>query len=92
MQVVPAASARAMLAGFTALGLDAGALRNAAGIGEAELAVPDGVLPGETFPLGSIETSGRGLSRYQNWRTGGWPVPSTPQRPGERSFSRTSPR
>jgi len=50
MQVVPAASARAMLAGFAALGLDAGALRSAAGIGEAELAVPDGVLPGESFP------------------------------------------
>jgi len=50
MQVVPAASARAMLAGFAALGLDAGALRSAAGITEAELAVPDGVLPGEAFP------------------------------------------
>jgi AraC-like DNA-binding protein len=49
MQVVPAASARAMLAGFAALGLDAGALRRAAGIGEAELAAPDGVLPGEAF-------------------------------------------
>jgi len=49
MQVVPAASARAMLAGFAALGLDAAALRRAAGIGEAELAAPDGVLPGEAF-------------------------------------------
>jgi len=49
MQVVPAAAARAMLAGFTAVGLDASALRSAAGIGEAELAVPDGVLPGEAF-------------------------------------------
>jgi AraC-like DNA-binding protein len=49
MQVVPAASGRAMLAGFAALGLDAGVLRRAAGIGEAELAAPDGVLPGEAF-------------------------------------------
>jgi AraC-like DNA-binding protein len=49
MQVVPAASARAMLTGFAALGLDAGALRRAAGIGETELAAADGVLPGETF-------------------------------------------
>jgi AraC-like DNA-binding protein len=49
MQIVPAASARAMLAGFTALGLDAGALRRGAGIGEAELASPDGLLPGEVF-------------------------------------------
>jgi AraC-like DNA-binding protein len=49
MQVVPAASARAMLTGLGALGLDAGALRRAAGIGEAELAAPDGVLPGEAF-------------------------------------------
>jgi AraC-like DNA-binding protein len=49
MQVVPAASARAMLAGFAALGLDAGALRRAAGIPDVELAAPDGVLPGETF-------------------------------------------
>jgi AraC-like DNA-binding protein len=49
MQVVPAASARAMLTGFAALGLDARALRRAAGMGEAELAAPDGVLPGEAF-------------------------------------------
>jgi len=50
MQVVPAAAARAMLAGFAAIGLDAAALRRAAGIGEAELAAPDGVLPGDAFP------------------------------------------
>jgi AraC-like DNA-binding protein len=49
MQVLPAASARAMLAGFAALGLDAGGVRRAAGIGEAELAAPDGILPGEAF-------------------------------------------
>ena len=49
MQVVPAGSARAMLTGFAALGLDAGALRRAAGIGEAELVAPDGILPGEAF-------------------------------------------
>ncbi len=49
-------------------------------------------LPGETFPLGSIETSGRGLSRYQNWKTGGWPFARTSHRPGEGSFSRTWPR
>jgi AraC-like DNA-binding protein len=49
MQVVPAASARAMLAGFSALGLDGAALCRAAGIREAELAAPDGILPGEAF-------------------------------------------
>jgi AraC-like DNA-binding protein len=49
MQVVPAASARAILAGFAAVGLDATALRRAAGIGEAELSAPDGILPGEAF-------------------------------------------
>lgn len=49
MQVAPAPTARAILAGFAALGLDAVALRRAAGIGEAELAAPDGLLPGEAF-------------------------------------------
>jgi AraC-like DNA-binding protein len=49
MQVVPSASARAILAGFAAIGLDAGALRRAVGIGEAELSAPDGILPGEAF-------------------------------------------
>jgi AraC-like DNA-binding protein len=49
MQIVPAASVRAMLAGLAALGLDAGALRRGAGVAEAELDAPDGVLPGEAF-------------------------------------------
>ena len=49
MQVVPASSVRAMLSGFSALGLDAGALRRATGIDEAELVAPDGILPGEAF-------------------------------------------
>jgi AraC-like DNA-binding protein len=49
MQLLPAASARAILAGFDAIGLDAGVLRRAAGIGEAELAALDGTLPGEAF-------------------------------------------
>jgi len=49
MQLLPAATARAVLAGFEAIGLDPGALCRAAGLGTAELAAPDGVLPGETF-------------------------------------------
>jgi AraC-like DNA-binding protein len=49
MQLLPAATARALLAGFEVLGLDPGALTRAAGIGAAELAAPDGMLPGEAF-------------------------------------------
>jgi AraC-like DNA-binding protein len=49
MQLFPTATARAVLAGLEALGLDAAALGRAAGIGAAELAVPDGLLPGEAF-------------------------------------------
>ncbi len=39
-----------MLAGFAALGLDAEALRRGAGIPEADLAAPDGLLAPEAFP------------------------------------------
>jgi AraC-like DNA-binding protein len=49
MQVAPSSSLRAILAGFAAIGVDPTALRRAAGIGEEELAAPDGLLPGETF-------------------------------------------
>ena len=49
MQLFPAATARALLAGFEAIGLDPGALGRAAGIGGAELAAPDGQLPGAAF-------------------------------------------
>jgi AraC-like DNA-binding protein len=49
MQVLPAATARALLAGFDAIGLDTGVLCRAAAIGGAELASPDGTLPGESF-------------------------------------------
>ena len=45
-----------------------------------------------TFPDGRNDTSGRGLSRYQNCRTGGFPEASVSQRERERSFSRSSPR
>ena len=50
MQVLPVATARALLAGFAAAGLDADRVRRGAGLGEADLAAPDGVLSGETFP------------------------------------------
>ena len=50
MQVLPAATARALLAGFAAAGLDADRLRRGAAVGEADLAAPDGVLPGDAFP------------------------------------------
>jgi AraC-like DNA-binding protein len=46
---LPAVTARALLAGFGAVGLDAGALRKAAGIAEAELEPVDGILPLEAF-------------------------------------------
>jgi AraC-like DNA-binding protein len=49
-QVLSAATARALLAGFAAAGLDADRVRRAAGLGEADLAAPEGILPGETFP------------------------------------------
>jgi AraC-like DNA-binding protein len=51
MQALPAATARALLAGFEVIGLDPGSLRRAAGIGETELAAPDGLVPGEAFGL-----------------------------------------
>ncbi len=50
MQVLPATTARALLAGFAAAGLDADRLRRSAGVDESSLAAPDGVLPGEAFP------------------------------------------
>jgi AraC-like DNA-binding protein len=46
---LPAATARAVLAGFQAVGLDAGALRDAAGIAPPALEPVDGVLPLEAF-------------------------------------------
>jgi AraC-like DNA-binding protein len=49
MLLLPSATVRAVLAGFDAIGLDAGVLCRAAGIGAAELAAPEGMLPGETF-------------------------------------------
>jgi AraC-like DNA-binding protein len=49
VQVLLAATARALLAGFGELGLDVAALRRAALIGEADLARPDEILPGEAF-------------------------------------------
>jgi AraC-like DNA-binding protein len=49
MQMLPSATARAVLAGLEVIGLDPGALCRAAGIGEGELAAPDGMLPGEAF-------------------------------------------
>jgi AraC-like DNA-binding protein len=50
MPVLPAATARAVLTGLAAVGLDAEALRRAAGIDDEELERPDGILPGEAFP------------------------------------------
>jgi len=50
MEVLPAATARALLAGFGALGLDAEAIRAAAGIETAALEPADGMLPGQAFP------------------------------------------
>jgi AraC-like DNA-binding protein len=47
--LLPAATARAVLAGFRAVGLDAGALRDAAGIAPSALEPVDGVLPVEAF-------------------------------------------
>jgi AraC-like DNA-binding protein len=49
MQLFPATTARAVLAGFGAVGLDIGALCRAAGIDGAELAAPDGTLAAEAF-------------------------------------------
>ena len=46
----PAATARAILAGFEAIGLDAPAIRAAAGIDAGALEPFDGRLPGEVFP------------------------------------------
>jgi AraC-like DNA-binding protein len=46
---LPAATARALLAGFGAIGLDAPALRDGAGIAEADLQPMDGILPAEAF-------------------------------------------
>src|SRR5512138_3730723 len=46
---LPVATARALVEGFRALGLDAGAIRTAAGIAPRELEPLDGVLPGEAF-------------------------------------------
>src|SRR5512137_3212271 len=50
MQSVPAATVRALLAGFERVGLDAASLRRATGVPEAELADPAGVLPATVFP------------------------------------------
>jgi AraC-like DNA-binding protein len=49
MQAFPAATARALLAGFEIIGLDPRALRSAAGIDDVELAAPEGQIPGEAF-------------------------------------------
>lgn len=49
MHLLPAASARAFLAGFGAMGLDVAALRRALAVGDGELAMADGVLPAEAF-------------------------------------------
>ncbi len=51
MTLLPAATARAILAGMRAAGLDAEALRRAAGLDPADLEPVDGVLPPEVFPL-----------------------------------------
>src|SRR5512135_954932 len=50
MQGVPAATVRALLAGFEKVGLDGAALRRATGIPEAGLSDPTGLLPGTLFP------------------------------------------
>lgn len=49
MPFLPAATARALLAGFRAVGLDAEALRRAAGLAPAALEPVDAVLPLEAF-------------------------------------------
>jgi AraC-like DNA-binding protein len=49
MSFLPAATARALLAGFRAVGLDAGALREAAGIAPSALEPVDALLPAEAF-------------------------------------------
>ncbi len=49
MSLLPAATARALLAGFRAVGLDAEALRQAAGLTPAALQPVDGLLPVEAF-------------------------------------------
>lgn len=49
MTPLPAASARALLAGLEAVGLPAGAIRAAAGVTEESLAPVDGVLPPGAF-------------------------------------------
>jgi len=49
MSFLPAATARALLAGFRAVGLDADALREAAGIAPPALEPVDALLPAEAF-------------------------------------------
>jgi len=49
MPLLPATTARAILQGFEALGLDGGALRAEAGLDAAALAAVDGALPSECF-------------------------------------------
>ncbi|HEY6001853.1 MAG TPA: AraC family transcriptional regulator ligand-binding domain-containing protein [Anaeromyxobacter sp.] len=49
MALVSAAAARALLAGFRGVGLDAEAIREAAGISRSALEPVDGVLPAEAF-------------------------------------------
>ncbi len=50
MQSVSAATVRALLAGFEAVGLDGASLRRATGATEAALSDPTGVLPAAVFP------------------------------------------
>ena len=49
MSFLPAATARALLAGFRAVGLDADVLRQAAGLEPSALEPVDGLLPAEAF-------------------------------------------
>jgi len=49
VSLLPAATPRAVLAGFRALGLDAEAIRAAAGLTEEELAPVDALVPSEAF-------------------------------------------
>ena len=51
MTLLPTTTARALLQGFAALGLDVKALRAAAGIRDAELDAVDAALPSDTFGL-----------------------------------------
>lgn len=50
VQILRAPTARALLAGFRALGLDLEALRLAARVSESELAASDGMLSSDAFP------------------------------------------